>query len=354
MKNKRIVVFIPKKYESYIDEEISLVKTVYGDLDEVYIVRNPNPKTYIQQDKLEALSKDPPSKLVVMDILKPSQVTNILRKVNTEVVDRVLLILEVFVLHAGSREALLQIELARIRHTLPLIKDLIRKSKIGELAGFLGPGRYGFEKYYTYLRKRESRIRRELEEISKVRKIRREKRFREGIPQIAISGYTCAGKTTLFNALTGRNMPVGPEPFTTLNPKSARIYINGVHAIVTDTVGFIRDLPPEIIEAFYATLEEVLASDIIILVVDSSKPVARIIGEIETSRKIFNEIGVQGKPIILALNKIDSIGKEDLDKIVKEVLSYYNGFAKVVPVSAAKNVNIDLLKKEIASIIKGI
>ncbi|MCI4461572.1 MAG: GTPase HflX [Thermogladius sp.] len=354
MKPGRVVAFIPSKYRDFLDEELTLIKTVYGSVDEVHIVRKPNTRTYIQKDKLEYLSRNPPQKLVVMDILKPSQVSNILREVNTEVVDRVMLILEIFAQHAGSREALLQIELARIKHMLPLIKDFIRRSKLGELAGFLGPGRYGYEKYYTYLRGRESRIRREIEEIRRVREVRRERRMREGVPHVAIAGYTCAGKTTLFNALTGKNMPVGPEPFTTLSPKTAKMDINGVHVVVTDTVGFIRDLPPEITEAFYATLEEITASDLIVLVVDSSKPKPRVVNEIESSMRVFNEIGVHGKPLLIALNKIDLVDNSVVNELTNDIAMLIGDSSKIIPISAEKRINLDKLKNEVVRTIKGL
>ena len=353
MRTEKVVVFIPSKYRDFVDEELSLVKTVYGVVDQVHFVKRPNPRTYIQQDKLKELADDPPDRLVVMDILRPSQVTNILREVKTEVVDRVLLILEVFAQHAGSREALLQIELARIKHMLPLVRDFIRKSKLGELAGYLGPGRYGYEKYYTFLRRREGRIRREIEEIRRVREVRRERRVREGVPHVAIAGYTCAGKTTLFNALTGKNMPVGPEPFTTLSPKTAKLDIDGVHMVVTDTVGFIRDLPPEITEAFYATLEEVTAADLIVLVVDSSKPLKRVISEVDSSLKIFNDIGVHGKPIIIALNKIDLINENGVEELVRELSKSAVNAARIVPISAEKRINLDALKREIVGVFRG-
>ncbi|MEM4582607.1 MAG: GTPase, partial [Desulfurococcaceae archaeon] len=272
-------VLIPRKYVDFVDEELALVKTIYGSIVDYIIVKNTNSKTYLSKDKIEKIKSRDFDKLVVMDKLKPSQFINLARELKRDIADRIMVILEIFANHAGSREALLQIELARLRYTLPLIKEAIRYAKLGELHGFLGAGRYGYEKYYTMLKKREARVRRELEKLRLIRGIRRKARVEAGLPHVVIVGYTCAGKTSLFNTLTGLSKPVGPEPFTTLSPKSYRVNYRDVDFIVTDTVGFIRDIPPEVIESFYATLEEVSEADIVVNVVDASKKLSEVISE---------------------------------------------------------------------------
>ncbi|MEM1697020.1 MAG: GTPase HflX, partial [Desulfurococcaceae archaeon] len=151
-------VVVPKKYERFLEEELSLVRTVYRDVVGYLIVKRTNPKTYLSREKLEKLKQYDFDKLVVMDRLKPSQLVNLARAIRKEVADRILVILEVFAEHAGSKEAHLQIELARLRHLLPLIKETIRYAKLGELHGFLGAGRYGYEKYYLMLKRREARV----------------------------------------------------------------------------------------------------------------------------------------------------------------------------------------------------
>ncbi len=349
---EKVIVIIPRKYKKYLDEELGLVKTVYPNIVDTIFVRRPNPKYYVSLSRIKQLKENSIDKIVVMDRLKPTQLINLVKETKKEVIDRILLILEIFSQHAGSLEAKLQIELAHLKHQLPLIKEAIRYAKLGELHGFLGAGRYGYEKYYTMLRMRESKIREKIEKLRKTRMIRRIRRIKLGFPHIAIIGYTCAGKTTLFNKLTRNNKPVGPEPFTTLSPKSSRISINGVEAVVIDTVGFIRDLPHEIIEAFYATLEEINYADIIIHILDSSKPLPQIIKDLLEARKILSEIGVHGKPIIIALNKIDLISDSELNKVLESIKSYLLDSEIVIPISAEKNINLNKLLQAIKTFIE--
>ena len=348
----KALVFIPHKYKTHADEELALVKTIYTDIDDIIYVRRPNPKYYIPMNRLEDI-ENTESDVVILDRLKPVQKINILRKTSKEPVDRIDLILEIFALHAGSKEAKLQIELARLKHRLPILKEAIRRAKLGELHGFLGAGRYGYEKYYRMVKEREARIRRELRRLSKTREIRRKKRIKYGLPHISIVGYTCSGKTTLFNTLTGYDKPVGPEPFTTLNPKTGSFFFDGKKFIAIDTVGFIRDLPPEIIDAFYATLEEIIYSDIVINVIDISKGIDEALKELKETRKILLSLGVQGKPIIIALNKIDLLEPQELIESSRKIYSLLEPAEIPVLISAKKGYNIDLLKRLINELSSG-
>lgn len=347
----RVVAVIPRKHLRHFDEEMSLVKAVYNNIVDVISVNKVNPRTYISAEKLEKLKSLDFDKLIVMDSLKPSQLVNLMRELKREVEDRTLLILEIFALHAGSREAQLQIELARLRHQLPLAKEAIRYAKLGELHGFLGAGEYGYERYYLMLKKREARARRELERLASVREARRRARAEAGFKHVAIAGYTCAGKTTLFNAITGLALKVGPEPFTTLSPKSYRVSYGGLQFIVTDTVGFIRDLPPQIIEAFFATLEEIASADVVINVVDASRSIGEVLSEIDTAFDIFAKIGVSDKKVIISLNKVDLV--DDIRPVIDAVLSRVGPRCPVIPISAAKKLNIDKLLDEVVSRLGG-
>lgn len=348
-------VIIPYKYKRFLDEELSLVKTVYPEINEVIIVRKPNPKYYLTLNKIEIVKSSSSQKIIIMDRVKPSQIINLMRETRKEVIDRVLLILEIFAEHAGSKEAKLQIELARLKHQLPLIKEAIRYAKLGELHGFLGAGRYGYEKYYRMMREKEARVRRELEKLRNIRSSRRNRRRRMGYPHISIVGYTCAGKTTLFNKLTHNFKPIGPEPFTTLSPKSSAITIDDMKMILTDTVGFIRDLPHEIIEAFYATLEEIIDSNIIIHVIDASKSNEAIVKEILETRRIFERIGVHGIPIIIALNKIDLLSNdEEIKEKLKLVKKYTEESNIIVPISAYNGKNIEYLQTILKEVVRGL
>ncbi len=352
---ERILVTIPVRNKRYVEEELSLVKTVYNNsVLETIFTRKVNPKYYLTKPLIDKLREDKSiKKIVIMDLLKPRHFINLYRILRREVIDRMQLILEIFALHAGSREALLQIELARLRHQLPLIKETIRYAKLGELHGFLGGGRYGYEKYYTMAKKRMARIKRELEELRRIREIRRKARERLGYPHVALVGYTCAGKTTLFNYLTRQYKPAGPEPFTTLTPKAGAILHKGVKLIVVDTVGFIRDIPHEIIEAFYATLSEIIDSNVIINIIDSSKDIEDVVVEVRETTRILRNIGVHGKPVVYALNKIDRVDREHLSSVIS-VLEERLGIDsdKLIPISAYKGLNIDVLLDNIVSMLK--
>jgi len=348
------VVVIPSKYKKYEEEELELVRTIYDRIEQVIYVRKPNPKYYITLPRLEEIKENKNiDTIIIMDKVKPSQIINLIREARREIVDRVSLILEIFALHAGSKEAKLQIELARVRHMLPIIKETIRYAKLGELHGFLGSGRYGYEKYYRMAKEKEARIRRELERLRKIRSLRRKHRKDLGYPLVSIIGYTCAGKTTLFNRLTGYTKPVGPEPFTTLSPKTASSYLNGYKVMFTDTVGFIRDLPPEIVEAFYATLEEIVESDIIINVVDANQKTHSVITEIHETRRTLEKIGVQGKPMIIALNKIDLLETSEVQKLISTISEVKGPHEIIVPISALKGINLEILCNIITNILNG-
>ena len=359
----RTIVLVVKK--KYFEEALSLIRCLnHNNVVRVIKLSNwfyPRARTFLTKPLIEKvrsiIDTDNVSKVVIYDDLKPRHIVNLVKKFKVDVIDKITLILEIFALHAGSKEAKLQIEMAKITHTLPLIKELIRGAKMGELPGFLGPGAYAIDTYYKHLRRRLARIRRELSELRYRRYLERQRRSRLGYPQVAITGYTNAGKTTLFNVLTGESKPAGPEMFTTLMPKAKGITINGSRVILVDTVGFIRDIPAEVIEAFYATLEEIGAADLTVLVVDSSEHINAVRVELLTSLDILSKIGYVGKPLVVVLNKTDLIDAQYLDRvmdIVKNILTHnYRWRWLIVPISAKEGINIDLLKEVIYdSIVK--
>ncbi len=316
--------------------------------------------TYLRKGKLEEvrreieLSEEDVNVLYVYDTLKPRQVVNLMRILRLEVKDKVGLILEIFAAHAGSKEAKLQIEMAEILHKLPLVKEWIRRSKMTEFPGFMGPGRYAVDAYYTHMRRRLSRIRRELNELRRRRCLARALRSSKGMPQIAIAGYANAGKTTLFNRLTRESKPTGPEMFTTLSPKSKAAYVNGVKVVFVDTVGFIRNVPHEVIEAFYATLEEIVESDLTVLVVDASESIDVVLSKLDSSVRTLRTIGFIGKPLIVALNKVDLIGDATLvlssaSSLLKRI---YPWTCSTVAISALKGYGIDKLLTIISRLLK--
>ncbi|MEM3042476.1 MAG: GTPase [Thermoplasmata archaeon] len=276
--------------------------------------------------------------------LKPGQVFHLEKELGTRVLDRVGLILEIFSRRAGSREARLQVELARLRYEVPLVREYIHRTRTGEHPGlFFSGGEYQVDDYYRMIRARMAAIRKELETIGKERAQRRKTRRRGGRALVALAGYTNAGKSALFRALTSEDSPVGPELFTTLSTTTRRLAeaegggghtgrgdgtplaraggtaaaltggswgVQGSRILLTDTVGFIRDLPPWLIEAFRSTLEEVFLSDVVVVVVDVSDPLEEIQVKTATTLGVLRKGGAT-VPVVAAFNKMDLVGREE-------------------------------------------
>lgn len=354
------MVVVKTEDRSSIDEILAIAKEAGFDVEEILYIKNINTKCYLgisQLSKLKSvIENNGIKKICIYDELKPRQVTCLMKELGIEVVDKVLLILTVFQNHAGSKEALLQIEMARLKHQLPLIRDWIRRIKIGELPGFLGPGRYAVDIYYRHISRRIAKISEELDRLREKRSLEREKRKKQGFIHIAIVGYTNSGKTTLFNALTNLVKPTGEEMFTTLSPKSYMIRLCGNNVIVVDTIGFIKNIPVGIIEAFKAVLEEISSMDIILILVDGSRELDQIKLELDTTLNVLKDIGAVGKPIVVALNKIDVISLSELNKIIENVYlhlyEYKIQIIDVVAISALKKRNIDLLKEVLCQAVQ--
>jgi len=328
--------------------------------------KRPDTRFFIGRGKVEQLkrivSKYTAQKdkitVIVDGSLKPIQYFNLVKTLgNVEIIDRVQLILEIFDKHAGSKEAKLQIELARLKHIVPIIKEWVRQRKLGELPGFLGAGKYKVESYYLLIKRRITHIERELKRIRSQREKLRKHRQELGLRTIAIVGYTSAGKTTLFNVLTGEAKKIGKELFTTLSPKVKSAFINGAKVLFLDTVGFIDYVPLEIIEAFFSTLEEIVDAEVLILVVDISEEHSEILRKMRGVIETFAKIGVSGKPMVIVANKIDLV--RDFSEVVEKSRKVYNvlstsydGPLAITYVSALNRIGIDDLKSTLAMFIK--
>ncbi len=266
---------------------------------------------------------------VLFDIeLKPKHMYNIWKEVGTPVKDRVEIILEIFKKHSPSKEADLQIKLALLNYELARAKEKVMLAKSGEQpALIMGPGQYEVDKYYLEIKRRIQTIKRKLEEERRRRSSHRQMRKRLGFKSIAIAGYTCSGKTTLFNRLSNLNLKVGNEPFTTLSTKYFLLRLGPWKTYLIDTIGFIEDLPPFMIQSFYSTLEEISEADIVYLVIDITEYPNQVEKKIETSLEILDRLSYKGR-VILVGNKIDLINNVEYLKPIESIFRGY-GFPYV-------------------------
>jgi len=278
--------------------------------------REEHPKYNIGKGKLEELKelvRDlDPDKVVFANRLTPSQAYNLWKELRVEVIDRWQLVLEIFEKRAHSKEAKLQVELASLQYEVPLVKEAIRRIKLGDRAGFKGMGEYQTQQYLKHIRYRMGRIRRELERVKADREVKRKRREEVGFILIALAGYTNAGKSTLLNALAGEDVEAKDLMFTTLDTTTRRFKLGSKRVLVTDTVGFIDGLPPFIVEAFHSTLEEIVKADVILLVLDVSEPWGEIRRKFTASLRVLRELKTLDRPMIVVLNKVDLTTEEDV------------------------------------------
>jgi len=269
-----------------------------------------DPSTLLGAGKVEELSarvRESGANLVVtLEPLRPRQRAALEREVGDgiAVVDRNVIILDIFAQHARTSDGKLQVELAQLRHRLAnLIGSRDALSRLGGGIGTRGPGETKLEVDRRRMRLRISRLERELAAVRERRSEQR--RGREGTPVVALVGYTNAGKSSLLNALTGARVLVADQPFATLDPTLRRArFDEGTSVVLADTVGFVSDLPRELVNAFRATLDEVTSANALVHVIDASNPQWR--QQRSSVTRVLTELGAAGKPLVLAFNKIDA------------------------------------------------
>ncbi|HPA58503.1 MAG TPA: GTPase HflX [Synergistales bacterium] len=311
----------------------------------------PDPGSFIGSGKAElvgAEARDLGAGLIVVNgSLSPGQAAALGRLTGLTVWDRPLVIMKIFEDRAQTGEAKLQIELARCRYEIPFLKGLgLQMSRPGGGVGTRGPGETEFERHRRKLERRIREINRKIEAIRERRKDQRKHRARAGLATVALTGYTNSGKSTLLRRLSGdTDLPVANKLFSTLDPFIRRVRLpGGAPVLFTDTVGFIRDLPPDLVAAFSATLEEVAAADLVILVADQSS--GRYEEDVEVVEEVLASIGAGAVPRIIALNKIDRIGPETAETI--RALAVRSG-DRVIPISALRGDNIP----ELLTVVEG-
>ena len=302
-------------------------------------------------ERLEELSdRLRPDVIVFDEILKPSQNYNLASILHREILDRETLILEIFESRASSAESKLQVKLAQLRYEMARAKEKVRLSSMGEQPGFMGIGKFEVDVYYNDIKHRMQTIRSKLEKAGKQRELHRKGRKRMGFNTISLAGYTSAGKTTLFNKMTGETRDENKELFTTLSTTTRRITIKQEPFLISDTVGFISKLPAYMIDAFKSTLEELAHTDVVIVVVDISDSLFDLKKKFASCMRTLSELGVEGNKLAFALNKMDlSKSDEIMNKI--EILNL-SGKNNWVLVSAKTGENIDKVKEMAANIIE--
>ncbi len=301
--------------QSRLEELAALARTLdYKVAATLGQVRKPDPAYHIGKGKAGELAdlvkSSGAERVIFSNQLTPSQTYKLSRLVGVEVVDRFQLILEIFAMRAGSPEAKLQVEYARLSYELPRIREQVRALMSVEQPGLMGGGEYEVDVRYDMVKRKLANLRRKLKSIAKTREQRRKLRHRRGFKLVALAGYTNSGKSTLLNALTAANAEVDDMYFTTLMPRTRAIRASR-KVLLTDTVGFIDGLPPWLVEAFKATLEEIYLADLVVLIIDASDPIPELLRKFRTSREVLAEYPVR---VVTALNKIDLISQEDLER----------------------------------------
>jgi GTP-binding protein HflX len=349
------------------DELISLLDTLGYSV--AYVFRQkldrPDPHTYVGSGKADEIRsfidlcmKDKDKNkvidiVIVNDVLRPAQHYNLEQLFNKEVYDRTRVILEIFKTRAHSREASLQVELARYQYELPFVREWVHRSKSGEHPGYLAGGEYKTDQYIEYIRKRISRINRDIDLISRQKEMRRQRRKESGALTVSIAGYANSGKSSLLNALTNAGVETADEYFTTLDTTTRQLPEKNQNILITDTIGLIRDTPPWMVLAFRSTLDEVRDSDVILILLDAADASNIIIEKYKLSETMLRDtenILAPIQKIIPVLNKIDKITQSELKERV-EILEQY---AKITPhqISALNKTGLNELVNKLKSLLK--
>ncbi len=319
-----------------------------------------HPGTYIGSGKVEELAhlRDELHIDVLLfdEELSPAQLRNLEKALEIKIIDRTALILDIFALHARTAEGALQVEMAQYAYRLPRLTHqwthLSRQTQGG--VGLRGPGETQLELDRRQIVARMAQLRAKLDQVRQTRGLQRRRRRRQGLPTVAIVGYTNAGKSTLLNRLSDADVLVEDKLFATLDPTTRRVALpSGKEALFTDTVGFIQKLPTELVAAFRATLEEVEEADVLIHLVDLSS--RHVLEQVRTVEEVLADLNMRDQPVILALNKVDLLDMVEEDEAVgrrfavrRDDLSELRArYPDAVLVSAQQGVGIDELLAEV-------
>ncbi|MGB3405310.1 MAG: GTPase HflX [Microcoleaceae cyanobacterium] len=345
----------PLEFEDRLAEIGRLVNTAGGEVLNVLRQKRsrPHPQTVVGEGKIQEISLTTQTlgaNLIVFNRdLSPGQVRNLETQIGVRVVDRTELILDIFAQRAQSRAGKLQVELAQLEYSLPRLTGRGQAmSRLGGGIGTRGPGETKLETERRAIQRRISRLQQEVNQLQAHRSRLRQRRQRQEIPTVAIVGYTNAGKSTLLNTLTSSEIYAADQLFATLDPTSRRLSVphaitgDALGIVLTDTVGFIHELPPALIDAFRATLEEVTDADALLHLVDLSHPAWR--SQIDSVMQILTGLPVTPGPALLAFNKIDQADGETLRFAQEE-------YPQAVFISATNALGLETLRQRIGQLV---
>ena len=344
---KSLAILITYDREDIVKEALALCESAGYQVFKIIKQKFLNKAKFgIGEGKVEELNEliksTKPDVIIFDEYLKPSQNYNLASKLKTNIMDRESLILEIFDHNATSSESKLQVKMAQLRYEMSHAKEKVRLAKMGEQPGFMGIGKFEVDVYFNDIKNRMTTIKSKLVKAGKQRALHRQSRDRIGFKTISLAGYTSAGKTTLFNALTGEKQEENVKLFTTLSTTTRKIKLSKTEVLISDTVGFISRLPAYMIEAFKSTLEELIYTDVVILVIDISDPIFELKKKFRSCIGTLEELGVDQDKIVFVLNKSDLV---IADEIIEKV--DYLGLKenkKWLPVSAVTKQNIFQLK----------
>ena len=345
----------PQQFQDTLEELARLVETAGGEVLQTMQQKRsrPHPRTVVGEGKLQEIALSAQTvgaNLIVFDRdLSPTQIRNLETQIGLRVVDRTEVILDIFAQRAQSRAGKLQVELAQLEYMLPRLTGRGQAmSRLGGGIGTRGPGETKLETERRTIGRRIARLQQEVDQLQAHRSRLRQYRQHQEVPSVAIVGYTNAGKSTLLNALTHAEVYAADQLFATLDPTTRRLVIpdavtgEALEIVLTDTVGFIHELPTSLMDAFRATLEEVTEADALLHVVDLSHPAWQ--SQIRSVMSILSEMPVTPGPALVALNKIDRADSDTLALAQEE-------FPQAVFISAAECLGLETLRQRLAQLI---
>ncbi|PIG90861.1 GTPase HflX [Gloeocapsopsis sp. IPPAS B-1203] len=345
----------PQAFQDTLDELARLVDTAGGEVLQTFRQKRsrPHPQTAVGEGKVQEIALTAQTlgaNLIVFDRdLSPAQVRNLETQIGIRVVDRTEVILDIFAQRARTRAGKLQVELAQLEYMLPRLTGRGQAmSRLGGGIGTRGPGETKLETERRAIARRIARLQEEVNQLQAHRSRLRQQRQHREVPSVAIVGYTNAGKSTLLNALTNAEVYTADQLFATLDPTTRRLVIPSVSGepqaiVLTDTVGFIHELPASLMDAFRATLEEVTEADALLHVVDLSHPAWQ--SQIRSVMSILSEMPITPGPMLIALNKVDCVDSDTLAVAQEE-------FPQAVYISASDRLGLETLRQRLGQLVR--